>query len=696
MTNAYRWGGCAVVIALALATHVGGLAHPLSIDDIPLLTIHPDVTDDAGLGRLWANDYWGPLRPGGQRNLYRPIAVLALHASVRVTGAAPAPERAANLVLLGVAAALVTAWTAAHAPLPLALLAGATVALHPSSAAHVQQIVGRADLLAWSGALAGALLARGAARAGRCGPARTLAVAVAATVALGAKESGFLVIPAVLGTIYLEGEPGRRLRPALRAGLALACVLAAALVGRTLALGAIVAPPSVYDVGPQANPLEPLGFAERASGALAVAQHYARLVVWPDTSFYHHPDTPPDWGASAAQGALLVVALAIATALGLARRAPYAVPAGIALASYAVVGNLVFRVGVYAANRLALPFVAAAAMGLALATAARWRAGPRARAAIALAWLTLGVGLGAETRASYPRWRSAVDVFAFDHAQRPDAYAPLALYAIALATEGHYAAAVPLLARAIELRPDHPQARIALSEALVHLRQRDRSRAELLRVLELRDPHPVVRYHQVLAHVNLAALAIAEGQHDAAESHLAQADAIEPGHARVLHNRASLCFARHDDRALVATLAELCRAWPRYEPGRTMRDEVVRLLRERGAEHLRGERWGAARTDLEYALTLDQDHAPTAFARAMACARSGDGAAAIAGFDHVLRLEPRHGPALANRGSAWLEAGDAVRALADFERAIALDPRLATPLARNVSRAREAVGGGGR
>ncbi len=77
----------------------------------------------------------------------------------------------------------------------------------------------------------------------------------------------------------------------------------------------------------------------------------------------------------------------------------------------------------------------------------------------------------------------------------------------------------------------------------------------------------------------------------------------------------------------------------------------------------------------------DPRAAADAFAAALARHRSGDLAAAIAGYDRAVALDPRHAGAHGNAGIALAQSGQPAAALARFAAALAIDPRHADALA---------------
>src|SRR6185437_12914990 len=126
----------------------------------------------------------------------------------------------------------------------------------------------------------------------------------------------------------------------------------------------------------------------------------------------------------------------------------------------------------------------------------------------------------------------------------PTAYANLAVY---LESVGKYDEALDLARQAIELGPEEATAHNTLGVCVMHLADRDPTsaakRAEA--VTELGEALRLFPEYAD-AHVNLAAVFVAEGQPEAARQQLAAALATVPEHADAHNVLGNIYFAQRD------------------------------------------------------------------------------------------------------------------------------------------------------
>lgn len=536
---------------LAVLLYAPSLAHPLAIDDVPIVQNHPQLIDQAGLLGLWTTDYWGGTAL--DTNLYRPLTILSLHLQVRWGGVAPWPLRLANVLMLWLLALLAwRLWSGERATTPLGVCAAALVIAHPAAQASAWHVVGRSDLLALIGALLLALAMRDAAARGGWRAGGLLMAALAILTAIGAKESGAIVaIVWLVETVRDRGREGWRRRAAISAALM------TALVGLYLAGRLSAVSSQAYDQGMigALNPLTDRGLGERVAPALGIAARYLRQAVWPLRSFNLSPDPEamPGWGSLETYlGLACLLGLLAAAARGAWRREAWALWPALALGQWLIVGNLAKPIGTYAANRLALPFVLLA--GAALAAGQQLPTGPR-RALLAVACL-LTLAHGWRTVDLGAQWQSVVPAMRLDASEHAGARLQQLVLARAL-----YKSALEQLREAQRrpelARPLRELARAELDEAVAILsRYPTRAKAVLLlanvqhyrgerelaqRLLErivdgqFTDAGPPER---LSALVSLSKFLIDARRFDDAERALREAASIRANHPQLRVNRA--------------------------------------------------------------------------------------------------------------------------------------------------------------
>jgi tetratricopeptide (TPR) repeat protein len=225
-------------------------------------------------------------------------------------------------------------------------------ALHPILTESVTNIVGRADLLAGFGALAGLLChAKSAAASGRRKLAWLAALMLAATIGMFSKESAVVLLAAMLIYDFTFGTGGARARWAGYVAVALPVTIFLYVRSRVFA-GLATAPVPFTD-----NPLVGAGFWTARLTAVRVIGKYLWLLVWPrDLSCDYSYNQIPVAGGFAA---LAVCAAAAAAAIFCYRRHK-AVCFFIAFffAALAPTSNLVILIGSIMAERfLYLPSV---------------------------------------------------------------------------------------------------------------------------------------------------------------------------------------------------------------------------------------------------------------------------------------------------------------------------------------------------
>uniref|UniRef100_Q01RN0 Tetratricopeptide TPR_2 repeat protein n=1 Tax=Solibacter usitatus (strain Ellin6076) TaxID=234267 RepID=Q01RN0_SOLUE len=412
--------------------------------------------------------------------LYRPFTTLSYLLNYAVLGGGPRPVgyHWVNLVLHEVNLALVYALGmlifGETAP---ALALAAIWGLHPLLTESVTNIVGRADLLAALGVLAGLLChVRGASAAGRRGTAWLAGLAAAQTVALFSKESG-VVLPGLMLLYDLTWRDRTMWRRCAASYVAVAIPFAVFFSLRG-ALG-------MHMLIDQAeNPLVSTGFFTARLTAVKVVGKLLWLFLWPArlSADYSYNAVPlfgwrlTNWEDAKALIALALLLGAALLALLLAVRwrrtgKPILFFLVFFFVALSPTSNLVVLIGSIMAERfLYLPSVGLAGCIVAAAYVLGRRRSLQQRAVAPVGWVALGLVCLAFTARTYARnldwqdgmslWTSAVEVC--PGSARPHFNLAKELEAI----PGRLSEAIAEYREAVRIDPDRADAHDNLGNAL--------------------------------------------------------------------------------------------------------------------------------------------------------------------------------------------------------------------------------------
>lgn len=335
-------------------------------------------------------------------SLYRPLTTFTylLNYDILGNGSDPAGYHWVNFALHAINIALVyllglLLFRDAKPKEHLALALAGVWALHPILTESVTNIVGRADLLAGFGVLAGLLChAKGAAATGRRKLAWLAALMLAAAIGMFSKESTVVLLAAMAIYDFTFGEGGARAR--LPGYLTAALPIAFYLYVRSRVLAGLASAPVPFTD----NPLTGAGFWTARLTAVKVIGKYLWLLAWPrhlscDYSYSQVPLSAWGFGNFAA----LAVCAAAAAAGILCYRRHKAVCFFIAFffAALAPTSNLAIFIGSIMAERfLYLP-------SLGFAGCLVWAIYRRPRIAPAVLAL-IGAALGFRTYARNIDW----------------------------------------------------------------------------------------------------------------------------------------------------------------------------------------------------------------------------------------------------------------------------------------------------
>jgi tetratricopeptide (TPR) repeat protein len=547
------------------------------------------------IATILTTKYWfGDSPRAANAGQYRPFTVLSYLLNYAVLGDGPRPAgyhwvnlllHETNVTLVYALGVLILGETAA------ALALAATWGVHPLLTESVTNIVGRADLLAAFGVLAGLLChVKGASAVGRRRVAWLAGLAAAQAVALFSKESG-IVLPAILllyDLTWFGRATWRRLAPAY-AAVALP-VAAFFCVRSVLSLHMIVEFTE--------NPLVGAGFWTARLTAVKVIGLYLWRFLWPASlsADYSYNAVPlfgwrvSNWEDAKAIAALAVCLCAAVLAVLLAiRRRRAEKPLLFFLVFFFVAlgpaSNLAILVGSMMAERfLYLPLVGLAGCVVAAICAVDRpvfaRVAWAALALVSLAFAARTYARNFDWQSDLSLWASAVKAcpgsarphynLAIEFERIPDRLPDaIAEYQAALRIEPAFAEAHNNLANALAQIPARLPDAIAEYQAALRLRPGDavvhNNLANTLAQIPDRLPDAIAEYQAALrlrpayadAHGNLAnALAQIPGRLPDAIAEYQAALRIQPDRAEVHYNLAN---------ALAQTPGRLPEAIAEYE-----------------------------------------------------------------------------------------------------------------------------------
>jgi tetratricopeptide (TPR) repeat protein len=658
--------------ALVLAAYSNSFQTGLVFDSAMAITgdTRIQAVTPQNVGLILTEGYWHGNTNSG---LYRPLTTFSylVNYAVLGNGTHPAGYHWVNFALHAVNVSLVylLGILVLGAPVP-ALALAALWGVHPLLTESVTNIVGRADLLAAFGVLAGLLCyVKSATAPGRRKLFWVAAMLVAQAVGIFSKENA-VVLPGIMLLYDLTWRRRAAWRERLLAYSAVALPLAAFFCLRAAFPMHVLA--RFGD-----NPLMGAGFWTARLTAIKVIGKYLWLFVWParlsaDYSYNAVPLfgwQPVDWEDAKALIALAVCLGAILLAVRWYRtRKPLFFFLAFFFVALAPTSNLVVLIGSIMAER----FVYLPSIGLAgCVVAAICALGPLvSRQRLRTVWIALGILCLACAARTYARnydwlddlslWTSAVDVCpgsAKAHYNLGRALSKL---------PSRLPDAIVEYQVASRIDPEFPEAHFDLGNALSRLPGR--------------LPDAIVEYRAALrinpayaeAHSNLGlALANSGGRWPEAMAEYQAALRINPDLA-----------AAHDNLGLA--LANSGGRWPEaiaeYQAALRLDPEYAAAHNNLGlALANSGGRWPEAMAEYQAALRINPDLAQVHFNLGNALSQlPGRLPDAIAEYQAALRINPDYakahsnlGLALANSGGRWPDA------IAEYQAALRINPDLA-------------------
>jgi tetratricopeptide (TPR) repeat protein len=495
--NGWRLLALAVLV---FAAYSNSFQAGLIFDNAPAIAQDTRIRTAASenIGLILHREYWYKRAPSG---LYRPLTTLSylLNYAILGNGLNPAGYHWINVALHAANVWMVYALGILIFGEPaLALALAALWGVHPVLTESVTNIVGRADLLATFGVLAGLLCyTRALAAHGRPKVAWLAGMAAAQAVGLFSKESA-AVLPGILLLYDLAWPLRGRWRQRAPAYAALILPFAAFLWLRSSAHPRMLIPFAE-------NPLASAGFWTGRLTAIQVIGRLMGLFLWPmrlsaDYSFNAAPLVV--WQALLAL--LVCLAAILIAALRRRRNRPFFFFVGLFFVALTPTANLFFPIGSIMAERfLYLPSVGLAGC-LVVGIQALVRR-PSARRATWIATALVCLALAARTYARNFDWRDEMSLWTSAAAASPGsarahnnlcnalsdlpgrlpeaiAECETALRILPDSADAHYnlgrilarspgrlADAISEYQAALRIEPDYAQARTGLGNALLHM-----------------------------------------------------------------------------------------------------------------------------------------------------------------------------------------------------------------------------------
>ena len=352
------------------------LGADFTLDDVPIIQENTLIRDLGKWREYFTTNYWGDSAKYNDKSLYRPLTILSYALNYAVHGNEPRGYHAVNIVLHGIASALVVLMLAAmFGDVLAAAIAGILFAVHPIHTEAVAGIVGRAEIMAAIGVLGCCLGYVKGVRATRRGAAAAWLALCVVAYAFGCYSKEIAVVAPVLIVLW-ELTPGVQRRIAFQ-GRALATI-AAFLSFAAIAMEFIIMRKEAIRTVSKNIGFVGVSDFDRVLTGLRVCLEYVGLLLAPITlsADYWVTDVPLAHSVAepgvAAAGAVLV--LLVGVMIWSWRRAPMlAWGIGAFLIALFPVSNLPFAIGVMKAERIlytpSIGFIAAIAMLPAMA----WR-----------------------------------------------------------------------------------------------------------------------------------------------------------------------------------------------------------------------------------------------------------------------------------------------------------------------------------
>lgn len=482
------------------------LSNDFCDDGIPIVAHNDKVNAPGQWLTIWTTDYWLEAKEATPYRdlLYRPVSLTSYRLVRTLTGVRPLPHHVVNILLHAVICVMIVRLCRyLGGSERAAMAAGLVFAVLPIHTAVLNNVVGRADLLATLGAVGALLSHRRLMHSGSTSVRVTwwLIAGLAAFVAMGSKESGvsvILLVPLFDAFWHRDLKSTREKTPWLSvrtlcrvSHLVIPSIVYFALRYHALE-GRLYQRPALSKT---INVLVDAPFWQHGLGVLQLWGMYWEKTFWPDVLCVNYSINAIRlatgvWDWHVVMGAAVTVVLVVASIQAWRRGVrSVALMSAATVVAYAPTANVAALIQVFFAERIwYLPSVGVALLaGFAAAGLLRRRA-----------WWVVGglivLGMTARCWIRNTEWKDNGTLYAAAYRDHPDAIGALYLYGNWLASHGDNAGEVEtgieLLRRAIDMDLGFTDGHRALGHA--YLRAGEYKKAlEHLQIAEMQVPgHP--------------------------------------------------------------------------------------------------------------------------------------------------------------------------------------------------------------
>ena len=379
--------------------------------------------------------------------------------------------------------------------------------------------------------------------------------------------------------------------------------------------------------------------------------HYLQLSLWPHPLIFDYGTAVVKQAGEVIPAALVIVALATGTVIGL-RRWPAIGFVGVWFFAILAPSSSIVPVvtETMAEHRMYLPLAAVVAL-IVLGTYA-W-AGRKGTAVL----ITMAVLLGFLTVRRNEDYRSALSIWSDTAAKRPENARAHNQFGYALFEAGLRTEALQHYEEALRLKPADADGHYNLATALSRMGHGPEALGEFEETLRLKPDYAA-------AHDNYGLALMQADQTSKAITHYKEALQLKPGSAPT-HNNLGIAFAQID---------RMSEAMVQFKEALRLNPDYAEAHNNLGNAYRQMGRSKEALAQFEEALRINSDYAEAHNNLAILLDKSARTTEAIAHYKEVLRLEPGYAEAHYNLGNALASLVQVPEAIAQWEETLRLKP----------------------